>query len=268
MKHPGDGEIAALLDGELTEDRVRRRVAEHVEECDRCARRRDELADISARLDATLERGLQPPADLTSGPREAGGTGRYAGLKAAAAVAALVTVGALAADAALPGSPIRDLVMRAAGELPGVDRPVARVESPGGTSDRTGEPAGGRDPGTDDSTRPARRGLAVSPAGGVLVLRISGAAEGTAVRVALSEEPRGRISARGGTFRTDPGRLELVDPAPGEVRVTVPRAGEWRIEIDSLTVLSRTGGRLLRADGRAVDGRTTFLLRVGEPPGR
>lgn len=262
MTHLSDGEIAALLDGELTENRVRR-VEEHLEDCDRCDRRRDELADISDRLDATLERGLEPPADIESAAGEPEGWSPYGGLKAAAAVIVLVGVGALAADAALPGSPLRDLVARAVDELPGVDRPVPTVEPPGETTDRSRKTAADADTAPGEPTRPARRGLAVSPAGGELVLRIVGAPEGTPVRVQITEQSRGRISARGGTFRTNPGRLAVVNPAPGEIRVSAPRSGEWRLEIDSRTVLRRSGGRLVRADGSVVEDRSGLLLRVG-----
>lgn len=262
MTHLSDGEIAALLDGELTKDRVRR-VEEHLEDCDRCARRRDELAGVSDRLDATLERGLEPPAGLGSTAAEPEGWGLYGGLKAAAAVIVLVGAGALAADAALPGSPVRDLVVGAVSELAGVDRFVPAVEPPGGTTDRSRQAEGTADTAVDGPARPARRGLAVSPVDGRLVLRISGAAEGTRVRIELTEEPRGRISARGGTFRTDPGRLAVLNPAPGEIRVSAPRAGEWRLEIDSRTVLRRSGGRVVRADGSTVEDRSGLLLRVG-----
>lgn len=262
MTHLSDGEIAALLDGELPEERARR-VEEHLEGCGRCARRRDGLADISDRLDATLERGLEPPADLESTAVEAERAGLYGGLKAAAAVVVLLGAGALAADAALRGSPVRDLVVRAVGELPGVDRPVPTVEPPDEAAERPRGTAGAVDTAVGEAPRPSRRGLAVSPVDGRLVLRISGAAEGTPVRIELGEDPRGRISARGGTFRTDPGRLTVVDPAPGVIRISAPRTGEWRIEIDSRTVLRRSGGRVVRADGSTVEDRSSLLLRVG-----
>lgn len=265
MTHLSDGQIAAHLDGELADERARR-VGEHLRECGRCARRRDELAEISGRLDATLERGLEPPADIEPTAEEPGRWRRFGGLKAAAAVVALVGAGALAADAALPGSPLQDLVVRAADALPGVDRPTPTVEPPDDAADRTGATDATVDSATGEASRPARRGLAVSPVDGRLLLRISGASDGTAVHVDLTGDARGRISARGGTFRTDPGRLEILDPAPGPIRVSVPREGQWRIEVGSRTVLRRTDGRVVRDDGSVVEGRSSFSFRVGGRP--
>lgn len=268
MTHLSDGEIAALFDGELGEDRARR-IEDHLEGCGRCAQRRDELEDISSRLDATLERGLEPPAGLLESERGGAegrteGSGLYGGLEAAAAVLVLLAAGALAADAALRGNPVRDLVVQAVGALPGVDRPVPTVEPPEGAVEGPTRAEGSADTAVAGAARPARRGLAVAPTDGELVLRISRASEGTPVRIEFSEERLGRISARGGTFRTDPGRLEVVNPAPGEIRLTVPRAGDWRLEVDGRTVLRHSGGRLERADGSIVENRSALLLRVGE----
>lgn len=274
MEHLTDGEIAAHLDGELGDDEIRR-VEDHLRECRRCARRREELSELSSRLETTLERGLEPPATLVPEPGTTDGDGarRWSltgGLKAAAAVVVLVTAGALAADAALPGTPIRDLLAEAVGgggTSGGASAPRAvREAPPAPRTESADDSAGGNR--TEDVEGPARRGLGVAPAGGEVVLRVSGAPEGTPVRVRLTAESLARISARGGTFRTDPGRLELVDPAGGEVWISVPRAAtEWRLEIDTLTVLRSSGDRVERLGEPAPAGRDTFVFTPGSRGG-
>lgn len=274
MEHLTDGEIAAHLDGELTDDEIRR-VEDHLRECRRCARRREELSELSTRLETTLERGLEPPAGLATDPgtTDGGDARRWSlagGLKAAAAIMVLVTAGALAADAALPGTPIRDLLAEAVGgaaETGGPSAPRAvREARPEPRAESADDPAGGDR--AEDVEGSARRGLGVAPVGGEVVLRVSGAPAGTRVRVELTATDLARISARGGTFRTDPGRLELVDPEGGEVRISVPRAAtEWRLQIDTLTVLRSSGGRVERLGEPVADGRDTFVVTTGSRAG-
>lgn len=274
MEHLTDGEIAAHLDGELAEDEIPR-VEGHLRECRRCERRLEELSKLSSRLETTLERGLEPPAGLAPepGPTEGDDARRWSlagGLKAAAAVVALVAAGALAADAALPGTPIRDLLAEAVGgggASGGPSAPQAVREAPPAPRAESADDSARGDR-TEDVEGPARRGLGVAPVGGEVVLRVSGAPEGTPVRVQLTATGLARISARGGSFRTDPGRLELVDPTAGEVRVSVPRAAtEWRLEIDTLTVLRGSGGRVNRLGEPAAEGRNTFFFRTGSRAG-
>lgn len=269
MEHLTDGQIAALMDGELGDEDARR-VRGHLRECERCRERRRQLSEVSARLDETLERGLRPPEELAPDPDVGGGRPGRPGaagstapaatrdgglpkvLKTAAAVVALLGAGAVAVDAALPGSPLRDLVVEAVGGGSGVGPEPAPEEVPAETAP------------------PARRGLAVSPVEGRIELVVRGAAEGTRVHVARTEESRARISAPGGRFRTDPGRLEVVEPAGGDILVSVPLGTEeWRLVVNGRTALRGSTGRIIRPDsGRVEWGEEGAYVVVAGPPRR
>lgn len=250
MDHLTDGEIAAHLDGELS-GKDARRVEAHLDRCGECVARRREIESISSRLEETLEQGLEPPRTLETASRGAPESFLTSGLKSAAAVAGLVTLGALAADAALPGHPIRDLVAEGVRRVTG----GAEVGAPSVATD-TGD--------TDRSERVSRRGVAVAPVDGEVVLTITGAAEGTTVRVERRDAARARISARGGRFRTDPGRLELVGPGPGDIRVVVPRRAEsWRLDVNGRTVLRRSDRGIVGPGSGTVEERPAYEIVVG-----
>lgn len=269
MEHLTDGQIAALMDDELGGQDARR-AREHLRECERCRERRRELSEVSARLDETLERGLRAPEGLGAG-REVGeggpGRSRAAGapafgptrdggfsrvLKTAAAVVALLGAGAVAVDAALPGSPLRDLV----------------VEAVSGGSEA--EPGPAPEQVSSEPPPPARRGLAVSPVDGRIELVVRGAEEGARIHVARTEESRARISAPGGRFRTDPGRLEVLEPAGGDILVSVPLGTEeWRLVVNGRIALRGSTGRIVRPDsGRVEWGEEGTYVIVAGPPRR
>lgn len=255
MEHLTDGEIAARMDGELGGEDARR-VRKHLRECERCEARRRELARVSAMLDETLERGLTPPAGMVPEPAAAGparGSRLSTMLKTAATVTALLGAGAVAVDAALPGHPLRDLVVEAVRSGPETER---------ASPTRDDVPA--------ESRPPEQGGLAVSPVDGRIELVVRGAAEGTRVHVVRTDESRARISAPGGRFRTDPGRLEVVEPARGDIRVSVPLGiEEWRIAVNGRTVLRGSTGRVIRPDsGRVEWGEKGAYVVVAGPPGR
>ncbi|MGH7570535.1 MAG: anti-sigma factor family protein [Gemmatimonadota bacterium] len=113
--HPGDGELQALIDGELDE-RESRRVLAHLETCEACLARREALElelERTAGLLRTLDREA-PQTAVEEVIREAERrtvpqtTGSHRALLAAS-LAGLLVVGAVVA-AIVPGSPLREAV--------------------------------------------------------------------------------------------------------------------------------------------------------------
>lgn len=179
------------------------------------------LRETADALERAATEARRPPEALeqTEFGDSATNSSSSSSLRAAAVIAALLVGGVAAADAALPGHPIRSWLGQA-------------VEAA----------FGGAEPEAD---RPARGGLTVAPEAGALRVRISGAPAGTPVVVRFTDEPRASVSARGGTFRTGSGLLELSAPARGEVRVRVPRsASTLRVTANGRVLVEKASGRL------------------------
>jgi TonB family protein len=107
MNHRSEGEIQAFLDDELTA-RERQDVAEHIMSCARCRGTHDELRQARSLFSDSIRRvDVEPPAPVLS-------TRRTVRLAAGSLVraAVLVLVVAAAAVAAVPGSPVREWVVR------------------------------------------------------------------------------------------------------------------------------------------------------------
>lgn len=160
-------------------------------------------------------------------------------LRAAAVIAAVLVGGAAVADAALPGHPVRSW-------LGDVVRSVT-----GGEPEPT--PA-----------RPGWGGLSVEPDAGSVRIEITGAPDGTEVVVRFVDGPRASVTARGGTFRSGSGLLEVIDPAAGQIRVRVPNvAPRVRVAANGRSLLERDGGDLRLAPTAARDSvERTFRFPV------
>lgn len=225
MNHLDDQRLGRYLDGELS-DVERSRVERHLDDCDRCRSEVAHLKRTSDRLNALIEKVELPErlrkADVV--PRqesERGGAGsRSLSLRAGAAAAVLL----LAASAAVPGSPVRSWLVDA----------VHRVQA---TLVAEEELANGPE---------SAFGLQVRPADGRVAVRIRGAAPGTRVAVRLVEDNLAGAWAPGARLRSEAGRLEVIDPERGEVRIDVPRG----VRRASVTAGSRTIFRWTH--GRAV----------------
>lgn len=248
-QHPDDGVLLALLDGELADER-RSAVEAHVEGCDPCASRLDALTRASRRLAGALETLDVPPpdveaAELVRAGRRAPGPGDWSpeeGSRRGAALlkaAALVLAFAGAAAAAVPGSPVHDWLsglVRAAPEA-GDAAPADRTSVP----DREGVP-----------------GVAVQMEDGRVTVLVTRAPSGTSVTVRLTDGTEAGVWARGGRYRTAPGRIEVVEPSPDEVLVEIPSgAVEARITVNGRTVWTREDGELrLRVDEGPAPGES------------
>lgn len=241
-EHLTDGTIAAYLDGELPPD-ARATVEEHREGCDSCDRRIRELEGAAEAVEQASAAARQPPEELR-GTRftESAPPSRHPSLRAAAVIAAVLVGGAAVADAALPGHPIRSWLGNTVSSVMGTDREA----SPG---------------------QPGWGGLSVEPDAGSVRVEITGAPDGTSVMVRFVDAPRASVTARGGTFRSGSGSLEVTDPGEGQIRVRVPSlATRVRVSADGRSLLAKRNGdlRLLRSAMRDSSARRfRFIVREG-----
>lgn len=133
MTHLDEGEIQAYLDGELSRaERVR--VVEHLVACVTCRGAHDELREVGSVVAGALpllDDGSAPRLDRAPAAAAAAGArsapARHIGPLVRAAV--LVLVVAAAASAAVPGSPIREWILRTEPEASAPEPEVA-VETP------------------------------------------------------------------------------------------------------------------------------------------
>lgn len=191
----------------------------HLETCEACAGEVEALRETAEALERAATETRRPPEELREADVTVPATNSSSSLRAAAVIAALLVGGVAAADAALPGHPVRSWLGEAVEAVMGTEEPA--------------------------SDRPARSGLSVAPEAGALRVRITGAPDGTPVTVRFTDEPRASVSARGGTFRTGSGLLELSAPARGEVRVRVPRsASTLRVTANGRVLVEKASGRL------------------------
>lgn len=256
--HPEEGRLLAHLDGELTGTDAAR-LAEHLEACGTCRRRRGELAAASETLGRELRGGdvEVPTLDALSirraararsaagegaRPREAREPGRSAFWKAAVLV---LGVGA-AASATVPGSPVQgwisDAVRALAASFSGGEAPA--------------EPAGEARPAA------ASQGVSVSVAGGAVV-RITDPAPGLTVRVRSVDDSLLTVVARGARYRAAEGEVEVVGADVPDLRIDLPAsATPVRVSSAGVLLLERTEGRLRVHAARAdtTDGEISFSV--------
>lgn len=232
MSHPHDGDLRALLDGELGRGDAER-IREHLSGCSTCRARRDELRGAEETVRRALA-GTGPTVDLEAArrsvkrrleadPRQAPRRPRPALARAAAV--ALVLLGAAAM--AVPGSPVR-------GWLDGLFDPDPAPDPPAVTAQDPASGTGGGDAG------PAE--IRLAPASGSVVVELVDAEPGTRVLVVRVDRESGGVTAgTGARFRTATGRT-VVTGASGEVRVEIPRGAATARVIANGRVLLRKEG--------------------------
>lgn len=241
MSHLPDETIVSYLDGELS-DAESRRVRRHLRCCDRCGRRHERLDVASAQLSGDLEQVELPESLRRSVLLEETRGRRRARRRIVVAVAFLLAVAGGAA-AAVPGSPVHRGLGQVAEALTALfedDAPraveEARVES----------------------------GVSTEPEEGSVEVRLLRPTEGIRVRVRVVEGPRASAWTAGARFYTAAGRIEVIEPGPGEVRVELPRAAEEaRVLVGDRTLFRRVadglelGGAVLDSSG------SEYLIEVG-----
>lgn len=266
MNHAAEGLLQAYLDGE-TAGGVGAEIEGHMAGCDECRAELERLrarsvlvASVLQRLDApATEAGWQQAWWRVQGevrkPKHA--RGRFAaGALARAAAILLVCAGALAA---LPGSPVRQLISRLftrESAAPAVTRaPVPRPAPPVAVP----APAAPR--------RAALPGVVLVPTEGRVRLLVWSATRGATIRVNLVEG--NRVSVEAGSdaadvrFRTANGRIEVMNLGSAEAVIQIPRSLPFAsLDVDGRQWLFKEGDQL-RLNGPAVQqSRDGVVFRV------
>jgi anti-sigma factor RsiW len=282
MRHPDEGRTLALLDGELDEAAAAE-LRSHLARCPACgalAERIARAARRSARALALLEeapvsnrsRSLEARDRVQArlagerGPasaRRAVGWGRGwwvpLTLPRAAGIVLLLTG---TAAAAVPGSPLREWIVRGWEGLRAGHSPEVSGMVEGGTE----EGAGARTTPATQPTPPETGATLLPDAGGVELWIQEVPARAEVTVVFLAGDRAGVFAGAGTSYRTGSGRLEASGP-PGPVRVELPRgAARAEVRVNGQVVLRRTaaGTEVLGEVARRAEGAVVFVAR---PPG-
>ena len=251
MKHLDEGELQALLDGEMSAADARAAEA-HLAGCVPCTQTAAELRMAREVLVQGLSlTDVAPPvaaAQMSLRARRAraarwSGEGR----RALARAAALVALVAGAASAAVPGVRWLREVAAPSGDDP-APAPVVPTVAP--------------------VAPVAASGVSIFPEGGAVQVVLHGPARGLRVRTRLQPGGRAEVSATGlaadARFRTGPGRIEVSDAGPGEILVVLPtEATAALVEIDGRTVFAKDGGRLRALAGARATTSLEAEFEVG-----
>ncbi len=264
MGHPAEQTLLAYLDRELPFDE-RATVREHVQVCAACSGMLDELtaatrtlADAISAIDVPVPALLasQLEGDLVSralqeldAPVPTAATitplRRHRASRRPLLAAALIIIFVAGAGAAIPGSPLREWLVRS----------VELVT--GGLSE---EPS---DPGTPFSGEGTASPAAVSvqPRDGLVRIIITQPAPETLIRVRLLDRGAASVWSVEGRYRTAPGEIEVLDAGPGEVVVLLPRTVlSAEVELDGRLVATKEGSdfRLLIPAADSSDAEVSF----------
>lgn len=236
MNHLDDGTLQAFLDDELRPGE-RADAAEHLLGCRQCRSAKDELVQAhSVFAEAVSVLDVEVPE--TSAPVRRGWS---AGGRAFVKAAGLILVVSAAASAAVPGSPVREWIIRAVRPEP--------VEAPA----------------TLEAVEPAPTPMPPAPAG--VSLPVTAPVEvalsdldGTTIRLVETDGDRVTVSALGGevdpVFNTAADRIEVRGAVGGEITVEVPRAvRQLRLLVDGELYADRDLGELrVHVPAETVDG--------------
>lgn len=252
MIHLDDGVLRAWIDRELGDDAAR--VTTHIEGCDHCRARVNELRraevvvrDALALLDgpvphelawARVTAGARAPRS-THGPRRPRRAGGFDPPLARAAGIALLCAGGVAA-ATIPGSPLRSLWMDSAA-APTVDAASAEMAP---------------------LAAPALEAGIRAPTSASVRIELSAPA-GTGVEVIAVDERAGVFGAPSAEFSAGEGWLRAA-VTEGSVRIEVPRGAASDIEINGAVVAVFRDGAFQRAPAEAAggdDGSLRFEVR-------
>jgi hypothetical protein len=159
--------------------------------------------------------------------------------------AALIIIFVAGAGAAIPGSPLREWLVRS----------VELVT--GGPSEEPSDPA------TPVSGQRAGSPAAVSvqPREGLVRIIITQPAPETTIRVRLLDSGTASVWSVEGRYRTAPGEIEVLGAGPGEVVVLLPRTvPSAEVELDGRLVATKEGSdfRLLIPAADSSDAEVSF----------
>lgn len=234
IRHLDEGELQALLDGELPESRVEyARV--HMASCGECGAEFEALRDASTVLTAALREldaderprrvALIPPSARTRWFRR--------GFALPKAAALLISFTA-AAFAAVPGSPLRVWL---------ADRSEP-VETLAATDSEPEEIARVAQPDDDRET-----GVSMNVASGDLRVLLTDPGPELRIRALITDGPRASVYAvddpGSARFSTAAGVVEVIGAASGELRIEIPAmAVSATVEVDGTPYLIKDGQQL------------------------
>jgi hypothetical protein len=265
MNHAAEGLLLAYLDGEAAGEAAAG-IEAHLASCSECRAELERLHSRSALvsgvlrhldlpLGTTVEQAWWRVAAAAPGRRASAASRFAASALARAAAILLVCAGALAA---IPGSPLRQLISRLLADDPA---PAPQVEAP----------AAAPQPESPAVAEPGRRaelpGVALVPPDGRVRILVWSAHPGARIRVNLTEG--NRVSVEAGSdaedvrFRTGSGRIEVMNLGTAEAVILIPRS----LPIASLDVDGRQwlfkDGDQLRLNGPVVaQGKDVVVFRV------
>ena len=264
MGHPAEQTLLAYLDRELPFDE-RATVREHVQVCAACSGMLDELTAATRTLADAISAIDVPVPALLASELEGDLVARAlqeldAPVPTAASItplrrrrtsrrpllaAALIIIFVAGAGAAIPGSPLREWLVRS----------VELVT--GGPSE---EPS---DPGTpfrgEGTANPAA--VSVQPRDGLVRIIITQPAPETLIRVRLLDAGAASVWSVEGRYRSAPGEIEVLEAGPGEVLVLLPRTvPSAEVELDGRLVATKEGSdfRLLIPAADSSDAEVSF----------
>ena len=251
MPHIAEHELLEYIDRELTADR-RADVGRHVEDCPACGAELDGLRAVSRGLTAALQQFDVAPdygVDAVIARRKSRGQ-RYLALRALAKAAVLVFVIGGAGAAAIPGSPVREWVADAwsgARSLLGLaaETPPSAVEI---------EPP-------ESATEVAM--IAVPLVDGRIRIDIQNAAPDAVVRVVVTAATDAAVTARGASYRTGSGWIEVLDAASGIIRIELPQgAASAVVSVDGAPKVLKEGANLRLLTAAADSSGSELQFRV------
>jgi anti-sigma factor RsiW len=255
MEHAGDGQLLALMDGQLSAAEEAA-VRSHLRSCPACAQELDALREASALLSASLrvlDAAAPAPKPVVRLVVRAGGARVAAVRRTLLRAAGIVLVLAGGGAAALPGSPVREWA-RAAWErgkaLFGGAEPAATVQTPAAA---------------------ASIGIDAAPVAGRIRVSLVAMRAGTQVRVRLVDRPVAWIEAEqivgaAPQFVRGSGRVEVVGGVVRRLRIDLPRdVARAEVEVDG-RVRVRKDGEVLRlaTAGREEDSGPQAEFVIGD----
>jgi hypothetical protein len=281
MEHSSEFELLAFLDQELSQAE-RDRVEEHLRSCTRCAEVLDgwrqstetvsravgildvpapvlSAAQLEERLVAKALGELDGPApEVTADEvrRKAGQPAEASEISVVTPLrrerssrrpllaAALIIMFVAGAGAAIPGSPVREWLLRSFDVVTGTSEEPVGVPTP---ADGAGPSA-----------------ISVQPRDGVVRILITEPAPETLIRLRLLDKGPASVFSVDGRYRTAPGEIEVLDAGPGEVVVLLPKSTPLaRVELNGHLVAVKEGPdlKLLIPAADSSDAEVSFRAR-------
>jgi len=249
MNHAAEGLLQAYLDGEAT-GKAAAEIEGHMAGCDDCRAEVERMRARNLLVSSALQR-LDLPAVQSANEqawwrvraaarKPAGrGTGRFAaGALARAAGILLVLAGALAA---IPGSPLRQLI----GRLLPDEAPVARAVTPPAPAAAQPAPA----PAPAPLKRAELPGVAMVPTEGRVRVLVWSVQPGATIRVNLIDGSRVSVEAGSDAedvrFRTANGRIEVMNLGSADAVIQIPRSLPFAsLDVDGRQWLFKDGDQL------------------------